>query len=221
MKQCTKCLNELDSSCFSCTKRNEYGICTSWNSWCNKCRTIQNRQRSCAVERIAPQTTNDSKECLKCNLLKDFSEFSPSKRGRLGLSAYCKNCKPRQSKEKAREATSKYRQDNRERWRALHRIAMLKRRSNIVANSDGSITDEYLKFLYNTEMCCWCNSFTPEDKRTLEHIVELSLGGMHSICNTNMSCLTCNSKRLNKGSNSKPIDSLMEKYKEYLNDNHG
>lgn len=220
LKQCTKCLTDLDISCYSCTKRNESGECVRWNSWCNQCRTAQNRQRNGTIERPSPLVTDNSKECLKCNILKVFSDFSPSERGRLGLSAYCKNCSPRQSKEKAKEATRKYRDTNKERWRALHRLSMLRRRSNLAVNNDESITDDYLKFLYSREVCCWCGCYVSEDKRTLEHIVELSTGGMHSMCNTNMACLSCNSKRLNKGNSIKPINSLMEEYKEYVNDNH-
>ena len=57
---------------------------------------------------------------------------------------------------------------------------MLKRRLRIETETDGTVSDEFLKFLYSREICCWCNQQVHSRKRTAEHIVELSCGGIHS-----------------------------------------
>lgn len=216
---CSKCKENKELSEFSCCNRNEDGSCKYYNSWCNSCRTKQNRERTGQSERPNPIITHDKKECLSCHTLKSFAEFSPSKRGRVGLSAYCKKCTPRQTKESARKHTAKYRATNPERWRSLHRIAMFKRRSNLITQSDGTVTDEFLKFLYSQEVCCWCCERVPEENRTAEHIVELSSGGVHSAHNMSMACVSCNSARKNKGNTTMAVPSLFEKFIKENDDN--
>jgi 5-methylcytosine-specific restriction endonuclease McrA len=210
-KICSKCKESLSLSSFSCTKRNEDGVCLYYNSWCNSCRTKNNRLRLGLKERPKALITESGKECLKCNIVKPFEEFSPSERGKLNVSAYCKSCTPRATNEYSRLQTSKYREANRERYLAQHRINMFNRRNKVKAQSDGSITDEFLKFLYQQEYCCWCNEHVIESSRTLEHIIELSNGGLHSITNVAMSCFSCNSRRLNKNNNN-PCESLFTKF---------
>lgn len=140
------------------------------------------------------------KACRDCQEEKAFSEFYKTKRGTHGLNAYCKVCYKERyhDKEKARQRTAKYREANPERWRAFHRLHQFNRRSNIAATDDGTVTDEVLKSIYETESCYWCQDYTEPDKRTLEHIIELNDGGHHSITNITMACQPCNSARLGR-----------------------
>lgn len=46
--------------------------------------------------------------------------------------------------------------------------------------------------------CCWCKQEIPASLRTIEHIIELSNGGMHSVHNITMACKSCNSSRVNR-----------------------
>ena len=218
-KVCSKCRELRDSKDFSCCKRDTDGSCVQYNSWCNSCRTKQNRERKNQQERLKPEISSDGKECLSCKKMKLFTEYSPSKRGRLGLSSYCKKCTKRLTKEVARKATAAYRARNPERWRSLHRLSMLKRRLRIETETDGTVSDEFLKFLYSQEICCWCNQQVPVEKRTAEHIVELSCGGIHSAHNMNMACVSCNSSRKNKNSNVMPVPGLFEKFIKEYDDN--
>lgn len=218
-KVCSKCKESKNSEEFSCCKRDEAGICVQYNSWCNSCRTRQNRQRNNQQERPKSLANSESKECLTCKEMKPFTEYYPSKRGRLGLSSYCKVCTKRPTKEAARKMTARYRARHPERWKSLHRLSMLKRRTRVEAKSDGTVTDEFLKFLYSQEICCWCSQPIPESQRTAEHIVELSLGGLHSAHNMNMACFSCNSSRKNKNNTEMPIAGLFEKFIKEYNDN--
>jgi hypothetical protein len=127
----------------------------------------------------------------------------------LGKRSYCKICFPLYIKElkstdkdlyaeKARKATQKYRDNNRERWRSLHRINQFNRKAKVKLVSDGTITDKVIKDLYNSELCYWCKQSIVPEKRTMEHIVRLHDGGMHTASNITMACISCNSSNLNK-----------------------
>jgi hypothetical protein len=199
-KRCSKCSESLPIDKFSPTKRNKDGSIKYRASWCNPCRTSGNRKGK-EPKRYAKVNEIDSKkECNHCRKILDFSCFSKSTRGSVGLAAYCKQCQSIRYKnsEKSRDYTRAYRKRHPERWKAMHRVHQFNRRSLIKATDDGTVTDEFLKQIYSTETCFWCKKFVPKELRTLEHIVELSNGGEHSARNITMACLSCNSSRLNK-----------------------
>jgi len=203
MKICTKCNKEVELGLFSNTKQKKDG---TWylNSWCNPCRSKQNRERLGSTQRKVPFVSLTEKECLDCNLILPFEMFRVSSRGRYGLAAYCISCQNIRSQtiykdlEKARQSTNKYRKTHHERWKALHRLHQFNRKSKIKVTSDGSVTDQFIKELLSKTHCCWCNQATSPEKRTIEHVVELSNGGNHSTNNLAMSCLSCNSSRPNR-----------------------
>jgi 5-methylcytosine-specific restriction endonuclease McrA len=130
--------------------------------------------------------------------MKLFCEFSPSSRGKLGLSAYCRECtnkRPRNLSD-TRACTKRYREVNRERYLSAHRVHQFERKTRIKVTQDGSITDELLKDLYARTNCYYCGLFTESDKRTLDHKVSLARGGTHTANNVEMACWSCNcSKR--------------------------
>lgn len=170
---------------------------------CRGCKTEAMRlNRRAKGIPVRPMTTiiDGRKKCLSCLEAKPFEEFYPTARGRGGLAAYCKPCvaaRPSNA-EAQRKATTRYRKRHSERWRALHRLSMFKRRHLIEASSDGTVTDSLLKQIYSREFCCYCHEFTPEEKRTLEHIIPLSRGGSHSERNIDMACFSCNSSKAAK-----------------------
>lgn len=100
-------------------------------------------------------------------------------------------------REKTKNNTEKYRNNHREHWRGLHRINQFNRKNKIKAQSDGTVTEEFMKNLYEIENCYWCKKYTPIDQRTAEHIIPLDRGGIHGISNLIMSCLSCNCSKLN------------------------
>lgn len=210
-KTCSKCKQVKPIEKFSTTKAVDSKGNPRRNSWCNECRVEYNRAKTGAKKKVKPLILDEHKECLKCHDIKHTSEFYPSKRGRLGKSSYCKDCQPRANPEKSRLYTAEYRKRHRERYLASHRLTNYFRRSNIEALSDGTADSEFVKFVYSQNLCCWCNDYIEYNDRTLEHIVELSNGGLHSSSNINMACKSCNSKRLNR-LNDNNIESLENKF---------
>lgn len=194
MRTCTKCKQVLDESRFSQSK-NKYGK-LKFNPWCHSCRTEYNRNKYFGGRKAKKAIkTETHKECMHCHVMTLREDMSGS---------YCKPCyKARYyDKEKGRKYTAEYRKRNPERWRSIHRIHQFNRKSLIKATDDGTVTDEFLKELLSTKDCYWCKEEILEDQRTVEHLIELSSGGLHSASNLVMACFSCNSSRLNKGKKS-------------------
>lgn len=199
-RKCSKCQGNLPLVKFSVIRRNADGSPRYYNSWCNPCRTKANRERLGAKEKPKPYIDEESKECLSCHKILLISDFYPSEGGRLGVASYCRACHGQRynDAEKARAASSRYREKHKERWRASHRLHQFKRRYQIQVTSDGSVTDDFLRQIYATEICYWCEETVPESLRTLEHIIELCAGGTHTADNITMACRSCNSRRNNR-----------------------
>ena len=89
---------------------------------------------------------------------------------------------------------------------------MAKRRGLIVNQSDGTVTDEFLKELYETETCHYCGEYVSENLRTADHMTPLSKGGAHSASNLTMACFSCNSSK---------SDMEYEEFIRRKNDNYG
>lgn len=147
--------------------------------------------------KFIPIITETHKQCAECKEMVETNNFSPSKRGRLGLSSYCKPCSSKRQlkripKEDRRKQTQKYRNNNREWWRSLHRINQFNRRNKIQLVSDGTVTPIFVEQIYSIENCYYCKEFTPKKFRTLEHKQPLNKGGYHSSDNITMACLQCN-----------------------------
>jgi hypothetical protein len=205
-KTCTKCLKLQTIKNYS------------KNSWCNTCKKDyeQARRISKGIKvKPKPIVNIDTKECLDCKEILHIDKFRNNPRGRLMKSAYCIVCekKRQQARHKAkpeegRAATKRYRDSNREWWRALHRKNQFNRRNKIKALEDGTITKEFITNLYKIENCYYCNKVTPTESRTCEHVVPLNKGGVHGISNLKMACLSCNSKKR---------DMTEEEFKNYNN----
>jgi hypothetical protein len=200
---CPKCNSLLSKKLF-----NLNGYCKSCTRSIN--RAIANKKG--IKEKFIPIIIENEKQCAMCKDVKNLQEYSVSERGRFGKSCYCKNCSSkyqrlRLSKEERCIKTQKYRDNNREWWRSLHRINQFNRRNKIKLVSDVSVTSDFVKSVYNTEICYYCKESTPLKFRTLEHKHPLNKGGLHSSSNITMACLQCNcSKR----------DMLESEYYEYL-----
>ena len=207
MKICKTCKQEKPLDQFGPYKNSADGKAYV----CKPCRAEYELQRRVAngiIPKVKPKVFDDKKECLRCHEILSVNAFGLNNRGRLGRNAYCKICQPLYDKqlklsdvdyykEKHRNYTQKYRDGNRERWRALHRINQFNRKNLQKAVSDGTVTDEFLKELYNTEHCFWCKNSIIRENRTGEHIIPLIKGGKHSAENMTMACISCNSARLN------------------------
>lgn len=168
--------------------------------WCRPCRADEeNRKRREAgiptVRRSRIEGTQ--KLCMHCGDLKELSDFPPSVKGLGGVGSYCRPCASERyyNKEQRREATDRYRKRHPERHKATHRVRMFERRTRLKVQSDGTVTDEFLKSLYAKPTCFYCEEDTVESERTADHRVPLISEGPHSADNLVMACSTCNSSK--------------------------
>jgi 5-methylcytosine-specific restriction endonuclease McrA len=194
-KHCIKCDTYLSLKEF-----------TSKAKYCRQC--VKKYNNAYALKqgrkiRISPFVSETHKECCLCKKIKFLSEYSASTRGRMGKSAYCKPCASiYQLKyldvEIRRKKTQKYRDDNREWWRSLHRINQFNRKNKIKLLSDGSVTKQFILEIYDTPNCYYCKKITPREIRTLDHKTPLNRGGMHNATNIVMSCKSCNFSKSDK-----------------------
>lgn len=110
-------------------------------------------------------------------------------------------------------------------WRQSHRGAQkekdLKRRQRLVSQSDMTLTIDAVDKLYaSSSSCPYCGvSMTdgrggPDIKsaKSIDHMVPLVLGGLHSLQNVIVCCLSCNSKKGNKPY-SEWVEGLSEPYR--------
>jgi hypothetical protein len=202
--------NHLDKSleteelklCTKCTELKSRILFSPKSSWCNSCKVQYEREKNNWKKKFIPIVNGDSKQCCKCLIIKSLEDYTDSKRGRLGKATYCKSCsliyQLSRPKDKKRKYTQKYRDNNREWWRSLHRINQFNRRNKIILVSDGSVTPEFAKSIYSESICYYCEDETPEKFRTLEHKLPLNRGGEHSSKNIVMACLCCNSSKRDK-----------------------
>lgn len=203
MKRCSCCNIIYKLSEFFPTKRDSEGNIKYYGSWCKSCRKSDYKRKTTKSERKLSKvdTENQTKECLICLRCLPFEDFTKSQKGSGGRAAYCRVCMKEKyyDKEYSKEQSRRYRTENKNYWRALHRVHQFNRRSKIKATDDGTVTKEFIEAIYNSEFCYWCGKSIPEEDRTLEHIIELFEGGSHSASNITMACFSCNSSRLNKG----------------------
>lgn len=198
MKICTKC--EKESNNFSLK-----------SSWCRLCKKEAEQERR-AAKGISPKKFRKEKngllECLECLNYLPPDAFNKSSRGSFGRSSYCKNCqktKQYPSKAKNKFAVRKYRQKGV--YKAAHRLREFNRKSLIKAVSDGTVTKAFIVSLLETLDCIYCKNFTKPTDRTLDHVVALNKGGLHSSQNMVMACVSCNSKKRDLD-----LEEFLEKY---------
>lgn len=167
--------------------------------YCNKCHAEYEKMRRASKgikTKVFSYTTENEKFCTKCLSLKPKTQFYKSSSTSDGLSTACKECLTLYADaEKARISTARYRAKNPEKYKAQHRIHQYNRKAKVKATDDGTVTEELLKILYSDTICPYCLSYVEEDERTIEHVVPLSGGGLHSDSNLVMCCNGCNSSK--------------------------
>jgi hypothetical protein len=196
-RHCSRCDTAKPLTEWSTSGRTKTGK-QRYKSYCKPCSVAYNREKYYGGRTRPPvhKRTDTHRECMECHEMFMYEECN---------GAYCKPCYKSKyrdgNEEKHREYTAAYRKRHPERWRAAHRIHQFNRRSLIKAADDGTVTDEVLKNLLNKSLCCWCEKYTKASDRTIEHIVELSDGGLHSASNLDMACGPCNFSRIGKRNN--------------------
>jgi 5-methylcytosine-specific restriction endonuclease McrA len=194
-RKCSKCGEEKLWSKFQLYKGKPSGQCRE----CKTAAMKEKRKRDGIPERATSRIEGQRKLCMMCEDMKPLEDFSPSKKGLGGVATYCKQCHAGKyrDKERAKVATSRYREVNRERHLASHRIRMFEYRTRKKVTDDGTVTDEFLKALYATEICHYCGQCTEKEERTADHKIALAEDGHHSASNLVMACWSCNSSKRN------------------------
>lgn len=102
----------------------------------------------------------------------------------------------------AEKFTMRYERDAEFRARQVLKAQRRKviRSALIEAQSDGSVTPQSLGRLYGqAKECCYCGvPFKTSKEKTADHIVPISRGGLHSILNLVICCISCNSSKCDK-----------------------
>jgi len=184
---CSKCKSAVPPECAN-------------GSWCNKCRSSHEaaRRRQQGIKpKNCTEITGDLKKCADCNQFKPFNEFTPARRGRGGLIAYCKKCISFHERcpAKTREYRLRLENKDREAYLKKHRVRQEKRRKMMSDRSDGTVTPIFLESVYERETCAYCNEFVSRELRTVDHVIPLVAGGSHSSSNIVMACRDCNSSK--------------------------
>ena len=122
--------------------------------------------------------------CRTCNADKPLDDFIRDKRKSFGRATVCKQC----IREWARmERHAKV---------DARRIQSERRRSRLARQTDGTITEKRLRALFScAEQCPYCQKALGATDKSLDHIVPISKGGLHSIGNVLVCCKDCNTRK--------------------------
>lgn len=137
------------------------------------------------------------RECFRCNKVKSVEDFSPSTRGYLSLSAYCRPCNNEyihQHRDSASAYVRKWRSGN-QRWKDCHRAQQAKRRAQKTNTDTGLVTVQVVQSILSDDLCAYCGRRIDLPKRTIDHVIPLSRGGAHHPDNLVMACGPCNSSK--------------------------
>jgi hypothetical protein len=169
---------------------------------CKKCTNLKTKLKRRALginAKITPIIIDIGKECIQCNEIKYFEEFSDRKTGRKGKCSTCKICMVLLTEE-ARRTDPEFKNKCKAYWESdkgkLVKENGRKRYRKLLKDATiEKIPNNIIEDLYNTETCYFCGKYTERDKRTIEHKIALSKGGLNIIDNIVMSCLSCNSSK--------------------------
>lgn len=193
MKKCSKCQEPRDHD--------------GTSTWCRKCKAkkeSERRRNAGMLQRKKSVVDGDKKECLKCHRKLLLELFPLNVRGLMGRGSYCVECDKKYhaqrktlpgAREKQKAAVQKYRNENRDKWRFLHRCNMQARRAKKKNLDSGLVTKEFLDTLYAQETCYYCQKFVPTEDRTCDHVIPLTKFGPHHPDNLVMACGSCNSSK--------------------------
>jgi 5-methylcytosine-specific restriction endonuclease McrA len=153
-----------------------------------------------------------SRVCIKCKVVKSYSDFHKNKRTSTGVHNRCKVCQNQASKEryklegqKLREQMAAQRARDYEHRIEIERASRAKRkeaqrprknarqqiRNRLVKGSKFIVLDKELRKLYS-QPCFMCDT---KENLSIDHIIPLVRGGNHSIGNLMTLCRPCNASK--------------------------
>lgn len=131
------------------------------------------------------------KVCKTCGKVKPVVEFAENNKGNVNewprYSADCKQC----TQEKRNNARVLWRKS--ENGRISNRLHDQRRRIKVKELDDGTVTAKVLREKMRRRMCPVCGKVMRLDDKTIDHIVPIAKGGLHSASNLICICHRCNS----------------------------
>lgn len=152
------------------------------------------------------------KQCSKCGAFKPTADYNKSSRSKDGLRPPCRECEHAHRAaniDRAREYSRNWKKNHKARDRELQKLwrqtpngrRYALHHNNLRRNwTKGDVTTEQLTELLNRQThCAYCKrKFTSRLRPTVDHIIPLSKGGLHTISNLVLACQPCNSRKCDK-----------------------
>lgn len=157
------------------------------------------------------------KRCRDCKQEKPLTEFSPDKKGVLGVHGYCRACqRPRlrayyqrnrdkvlaRCRRRREGITNESERERYRRWVARNPDKQQARVARYMARKKSAVVDRIsaddwrdIKESY-IGLCVWC--YRADRLLTMDHVDPLSRGGKHEIENVAPACKSCNSAKAAK-----------------------
>ena len=146
--------------------------------------------------------------CVKCALV------AKVEKDRINRQIRIKEGRNEKERKRAKEYSAKYYQENKDErkkysaeWADENPAATFwhreDRRIRVSRQSDGTVTKDFVYDLFaNSDKCCYClamfDSTTKATKKTVDHIIPIKLGGLHSARNLAICCFGCNNRKREK-----------------------
>lgn len=209
---------KIEHTCPKCSETKDVNQFQKGSGWCRKCRSnlesARRREKGIKTRRLS-EIKDGEKLCTSCCLFKEFNDFSPAMRGLGGFSSYCKPCAAVKQRERKRSAIEQriWRENNRDWWLANHRVRQAKYTLRKKITDDKTVTKEAVVALKAHLLCFYCRKEIAVKDRTLDHVIPLNKGGIHSLTNLVMACKKCNSTKRDMSEKE-----FREKYDHFIND---
>lgn len=204
MKTCAKCGIEKKLAEFGLRSEHKDGL----HSYCKVCARAANKTyRDCYQYSAGKHDSEIIKTCLKCGIEKVLTEFCLHKGHKDGRSSWCRVCtrvvikaynksdvgkkwwrlysaSEKRKKINRKYNTSKKGKENSHRGKQKHRALKL--------NATIGPIDEAAIYEQCGNKCTYCGS---KEKLSLDHVVALAAGGVHTQENLTVACKSCNSSK--------------------------
>ena len=143
------------------------------------------------------QSDPTTKRCFRCDTAKPLSAFNKDRSRSDGVQTYCRPCHKVMQNAHPEQRQAK----SRRYWgRNTTRVRILRerRRFRLLAAFVEDVAVEVL-VERDHDRCGICGKAVPVSERSVDHILPLSKGGLHSYANTRLTHLRCNVKWYNNG----------------------
>lgn len=220
-KRCTKCGVEKPLDQFNTRINSPDG----YRNDCKACKKIA--RYNTTLPYLHPDSTKQCSTCKTIKPVSEFRTCSTDRSGYEPLCIECRRSSARKWHANNKDWIKKYEEEHYEethRYRNEYTKKYNKRPENIAkrhareqtqrgriynrnrsafrraARKESDVSPEKLqRFLDSQSKCCYCKRpFNSKRKKTVDHVIPISKGGLHMMSNLAVACLSCNSSKNNK-----------------------